>query len=284
MAIRVGIVGFGSWGKRHFESWKNISNVEIVGVYDPAYKGEKSYKSLHELIQNVEALDVVVPAESLAAVGTHAINAGRHLFLEKPVATNVIEAKDLANLAHNNSRCLSMVGFIERFNPVFGKLKSIFEKDGNPRTIFCQRSGAPTLVATQTGVLKDLAIHDIDLLRWMLGEPRSVSVRSSKGFHFGELELSFEETQALVISDCLGPKIRRWVATYDDRTIFAHFELDRWKLFDGGCDSGKEVQVTWTPPLESELRYFADCVANGTRPSPGLDDAVRALEIIGQAG
>jgi predicted dehydrogenase len=282
MVIKVGIVGFGSWGKKHFQSWKNVPKTEIVGIYDPAYR-EKSVSSLSELIQRADALDIVVPAQSLAQVGIQAVNAGKHFFLEKPVATNVIEAKRLAGLAKSRPECLSMVGFIERFNPVFERLRSIFQKDGPPRTVFCQRSGAPTLVATQTGVLKDLAIHDIDLLRWMFGEPKSVSVRSSTSFHFGELELSFGKTKALVISDCLGPKIRRWVATFDDRTVFAHFEGDRWRLYDGGCDNGREVAVTWSPPLEKELRHFADCIAAGTPPSPSIDDAVRALEIIEQA-
>jgi len=276
VAIKVGIAGFGSWGKRHFESWKKISGIEIVGIYDPVYKEKTFFGSLRELIQSAEALDVVVPAQSLAEVGTQAIEAGRHVFLEKPVATNVDEARRLASLARNNSRCLSMVGFIERFNPIFRKLNSIFEEIGKPRTIFCQRSGAPTLIARQTGVLKDLAIHDVDLLRWMLGEPNSVSIRSSRSFHFGELELSFEETEALVISDCLGPKIRRWVATFDDRTLFAHFEGNQWRLFQNET----EVPVIWTPPLEEELRYFADCLARGRPPSPSISDAVRALEII----
>jgi len=274
--IKVGIAGYGSWGKRHFESWRRISDVEIVGIYDPAFRGESFFSSLEELLQRTEALDIVVSAQSLAEVGTQAIEAGRHVFLEKPVATNIDEAKRLAKIAQDNPKCMSMVGFIERFNPVFRKLNSIFKEVGKPRTVFCQRSGAPTLVARQTGVLKDLAIHDIDLLRWMLGEPKSVSVRSSQSFHFGELELSFEGTEALVISDCLGPKIRRWVATFDDKTLFAYFEGDRWRLFD----SGTEIPVEWRPPLEEELRYFTDCLQAHRQPSPGISDAVRALEIV----
>jgi predicted dehydrogenase len=285
MTLKIGIVGFGSWGKRHFESWKNIPNIEIVGVYDPAYKGETFFGSVDELIRSSEALDIVVPAESLVETGAKAINAGRHVFLEKPVATNVENARHLAKLIEQRTGCLSMVGFIERFNPVFRKIKSIFAQDGNPRAIFCQRSGSPTLVATQAGVLKDLAIHDIDLLRWMLGEPRSVSVRSSRGFHFGELELSFDKTETLVISDCLGPKIRRWVATSNDSTLFAHFEEDRWRLLrkHGMNEQGVEIPIEWTPPLEKELRYFANCVTTGEKPTPNIHDAVRALEIIEQA-
>lgn len=279
MTVKIGIAGYGSWGKRHFESWKKISGVKIVGIYDPAYQGESFFRSLKELIQASEALDVVVPAQSLAEVGTQAIEAGRHVFLEKPVATNIDEAKRLARVARDNPRCMTMVGFIERFNPVFRKLNLIFKETGKPRTIFCQRSGAPTLIARQTGVLKDLAIHDIDLLRWMLGDPKSVSVRSSRSFHFGELELSFEETEALVISDCLGPKIRRWIVTFDDETLFAYFEGNQWKLFQ----NGREIAVTWVPPLEQELRYFAECLVNGRPPSPSIDDATRVLEIIERA-
>jgi len=286
MTIKVGIVGFGNWGKRHFESWKSISDVEIVGIYDPAHKGKLFCNSLNELIQRSEALDIVVPPQSLTEVGRKAIKAGRHVFLEKPVAIDVEDAKSLARLSDEKPTCLSMVGFIERFNPVFIRIKSIFEQDSKPTAVFCQRSGSPTFVATQTGVLKDLAIHDIDLLRWMLGEPKSVSVRSSRSFHFGELELSFEETQALIISDCLGPKIRRWVATCGDLTLFAHFEENQWRLFTkhGLNEQGTEIQVTWTPPLEAELRYFANCLTTGRHPSPSIDDAVRALEIIEQAG
>jgi len=280
VTLKVGIAGYGGWGKRHFESWKNVSGVEIVGIYDPAYQGELFFGSLKELIRSSEALDVVVPAQSLAEVGTQAIEAGRHVLLEKPVATSIEEAKRLASLAQDNPECLSMVGFIERFNPVFKKLNSIFKESGKPRTIFCQRSGAPTLVATQTGVLKDLAIHDIDLLRWMLGEPRSESVRSSQSFNFGEIELSFEGTQALVISDCCsGPKIRRWVATFNDKTFFAYFDGKQWRLFE----NEREVPVIWIPPLEEELRYFAGCLKKHTPPSPSINDAVRALEIINQA-
>lgn len=279
MTVKVGIAGYGSWGKRHFESWKKISDAEIVGIYDPAYHGESFFSSLTELVQKVEALDVVVPAQSLVEVGTQAIEAKKHVFLEKPVATNVDEAKRLARTARDNPKCMSMVGFIERFNPVFRKLNSIFKENGEPRRVFCQRSGTPTLVAKQTGVLKDLAIHDIDLLRWMFGDPKSVSVRSSRGFHFGELELSFKETEALVISDCLGPKIRRWIATFDDETLFAHLERNQWKLFQ----DGREIPVTWVPPLEQELRYFAECLIGGRAPSPSIDDAVRALEIIEKA-
>jgi predicted dehydrogenase len=279
VTFKIGIAGHGSWGKRHFESWKRISNVEIVGVYDPAFRGELFFKSLRDLIQASEVLDVVVPAQSLAEVATQALQAGRHVLIEKPVATSAGEAKRLARLARNNPGCLSMVGFIERFNPVFNKLDTIFRETRKPRTVFCQRSGAPTLVAKQTGVLKDLAIHDIDLLRWMFGDPRSVSVRSIRSFYFGELKLTFKQTQALVISDCLGPKIRRWIVTFDDQTLFAHFEGDKWRLFQ----DNEEILVTWTPPLEQELRYFAECLAKGRPPSPTIDDAARALEIIERA-
>jgi UDP-N-acetylglucosamine 3-dehydrogenase len=257
-----------------------VEGAKLIGVYDPAYRGEQFSKSLEELCAKVDALDVVVPAHALAAVTRMAIESGKDVFVEKPVAVNLNEARELANFSNRNDGSLVMVGFIERFNPVFRKLKFITELLRRPTSIFCQRSGTPTLVAHQTGVLKDLAIHDIDLLRWLLGDPIAVGVHSRKQFHFGELELSFNETSALLISDCLGPKIRRWVVNYDDKTVYAQFQGERWRMYTNGT----EIPVTWRMPLQEELNYFVDCIRNRKKPSPSIPDAVRALQIIEEVG
>ncbi len=82
-----------------------------------------------------------------------------------------------------------------------------------------------------------------------------------------------------MISDCLGPKIRRWVLTYPDDNIFAYFENSRWRLYM----NDKEVPTKWYMPLERELNYFIDCVINRRKPSPSLQDGFRILEIIENA-
>ena len=277
--ILIGQVGFGSWGKRHYESWKNIPEAKVVGIFDPAFKGRIFQKSLDALLEIADVVDIVVPAHSLAQTAIAALELSKHILVEKPMSTNVAEARRLLEAANAHRNQVAMVGFIERFNPVFVKLHSIIKQLQGHGRIFCQRSGAPTLVAKQTGVLKDLAIHDLDLLRWYLGEPEDVTIRSKEDFCLSQVEVRFRNANAIVISDCLGPKIRRWVLTYTHDGIFAYFENNRWRLYM----NNKEVHVDWHMPLQRELEYFIECVGKGVEPSPSIHDGLRMLSIIESA-
>ena len=273
--IKIGLVGFGSWGKRHYESWKKIPTADLVGIYDPAHKGKLFYKSLNQLLKIADAIDIVVPANNLVSVAIAALESSKDILIEKPMAINLKEANKLLEVTDHKSQ-LSMVGFIERFNPIFRDLQSIIPKLHGPGKIFCQRSGSPTLVTKQTGVLKDLAIHDLDLLRWYFGEPDRITIRSKDDFFLSQVEVKFGNIQAIIISDCLGPKIRRWVLTYPDDNIFAYFENSRWRLYM----NDREVPINWYMPLERELTYFIECIINATKPSPSIQDGFRILEII----
>ncbi len=277
--IKIGLVGFGSWGKRHYESWRRIPEADVVGIHDPAYRGRIFKKSLASLLKIVDAVDVVVPAESLTDVAITALESSKHVLVEKPMSTNVDEAKRLLAAANSHGSKIAMVGFIERFNPVFMRLHSIIGQLQGPGRIFCQRSGSPTLVARKAGVLKDLAIHDLDLLRWYLGEPDRVTIRSRGDFYLSQVEAKFQDVEVIVIADCLGPKIRRWVLTYVQDNIFAYFENDRWRLYMNYT----EVPVEWHMPLEQELRHFVECIEEGVQPSPSIHDGLRILEVIENA-
>lgn len=249
--------------------------MRLVGVYDPAYKGKRFFNRYEDLVSKVDAVDAVVPADSLPAVAKLAVEEGKHVFIEKPVATNHLEALELKKFCDARPEAHVMVGFIERFNPVFRRLH--FElKLSRPETIFCQRSGTPTLVAKKAGVLVDLAIHDIDLLQWILGKPTKVNVNSITDFYFGQLELFFDGTKAFIISDCLGPKVRRWAVRQNDGVIHADFYGNRWRLFVNNF----EVPVPWHEPLRQELHYFISCILRGVRPSPSVEDGVNALELL----
>jgi len=277
--LKIGLVGFGGWGKRHYESWKKIPEADVVGIYDPAYKGRIFQDSLDSLFKIADAVDVVVPAQSLAEVAIKALKSSKHVLVEKPMSTNVDEARRLLEVANSHRSQVAMVGFIERFNPIFLRLHSIIGQLRGPGRIFCQRSGSPTLVTKQTGVLKDLAIHDLDLLRWYLGEPDRVTIRSKEDFYLSQVEAKFGDIEAILISDCLGPKIRRWVLTYPQDNTFAYFENNRWRLYM----NYREVPVEWYMPLERELRYFTECTKECVQPTPSIYDGLRVLEIIEHA-
>ena len=253
-----------------------IPDAQVVGIYDPAYDGRLSQKSLESLLEIADAVDIAVPANSLAEVAISALESTKHILVEKPMSTNLKEARELVRISDSHRDQVAMVGFIERFNPVFLNLHSIIGGLQGPGKIFCQRSGSPTLVAKKTGVLKDLAVHDLDLLRWYLGEPSHVTIRSKKDFYLSQVEATFGDVEAIVISDCLGPKIRRWVLTYVQDNIFAYFENNRWRLYMNNV----EVPVDWYMPLQHELGYFVECIRERKAPSPSVYDGLRVLEII----
>lgn len=274
--IKIGLVGLGSWGKRHYESWSKIPEAKVVGIYDPAYEGRLAQKSLESLLEISDAVDIVVPANSLAEVAICALKSTKHVLVEKPMSTSLEEARELVRISDSHRDQVAMVGFIERFNPVFIKLHSIIGGLQGPGKIFCQRSGSQTLIAKKTGVLKDLAVHDLDLLRWYLGEPNHVTIRSKEAFYLSQVEATFGDVEAVVISDCLGPKIRRWVLTYAQDNIFAYFENNRWRLYMDNV----EVPIDWYMPLQRELGYFVECIRERKAPSPSVHDGLRVLEII----
>lgn len=273
--IRIGLVGYGSWGKKHFAALSRNPRADLRGVYDPAYRGEGFFDSLDDLFEEVEAVDVVVPAGSLAGIGIRAIEAGKHVFIEKPMSVNLEEALKLQEASRRNPRSKVMVGFIERFNPVFQRIREIVRAEP-PSMVFCQRSGMPASVSKQTGVILDLAIHDIDLLIWCLGMPKSARAQMEESFDWGRVELDFGRSKAMIVADCLGPKIRRWVVKLRGCAFHAHLQGDRWRLFEG--DS--EIPVEWRMPLDAELDHFLSSISNGVEPSPGIWDGIRALEVI----
>jgi len=273
--IDVGLIGFGNWGRHHYRLLSSHPKMRVVGIYDPAYRGRRFARTPEDLIEKCDSVHVVVPAESLVPMAKRVLEHDRHLFIEKPIATRVEDARELRGLARKHPESRVMVGFIERFNPVFRRLHMELGMRP-PDTIFCQRSGTPTLVARRAGVLVDLAIHDADLLLWTLGRPRRVVVNSNTDFYFGQLELLFRRTKAFVISDCLGPKVRRWVIRSRDKVIHADFRGKRWRLFLNDV----EVPLRWREPLKGEIDYFISCIEDGAQPSPGLDDGVNALSVV----
>jgi predicted dehydrogenase len=273
--VRIGLVGYGAWGKKHFAALSRNPRADLRGVYDPAYEGDGFFSSLESLLEEVEAVDIVVPAKYLTEIGIRAIEAGKHALIEKPMSINLAEALRLEGASRRNPKSMVMVGFIERFNPVFQRIRAIVKEEA-PSMIFCQRSGMPASVTRQTGVIVDLAIHDIDLLIWCLGMPKSVRAQLEESFEWGKVELDFDRSKAMIISDCLGPKVRRWVVKLRRGTLHAHFQDGEWRLFEGGS----EVPIEWRMPLDAELDHFLSSILSGTEPSPGIGDGIRALDAI----
>ncbi len=167
--LKVGVFGVGHLGKFHLNNWKEITGVEVVGFYDPHDDTAKDVSDKYQLprfidpvalIDACDAIDVVAPTNYHFEWCEKAIKKGKHVFVEKPLANTMEEARQLVKLAEE-SGIKFQVGHVERFNPAFLAVKDI---PLNPMFIEVHRLAQFNPRGTEVSVILDLMIHDIDII------------------------------------------------------------------------------------------------------------------------
>lgn len=198
--LRIGLVGAGNIARVHLEAYKNVENAEIVALCDinpetlaetaKMFGIEKTYTDEAEMLKNEEldACDVAVWNCSHASCSIMALNAGKHVLCEKPMATNAKEAQEMIDAAKKNNKLL-MIGFVLRFGDE-AKIAKDFIDNGYlgdiyySKATYLRRHGAPGGWFTDKsrsagGPVIDLGVHVIDLTRYLMGRPKALSVFAS---------------------------------------------------------------------------------------------------------
>jgi predicted dehydrogenase len=174
--IRVAVVGTGEFGRNHARVYRELADVELVGVYDENAERAgaaaqefqtTSFYSLDELRGRVDAASVAVPTVAHAAVGCRLLDMGLDVLVEKPMAVNLAEADALLQAARKNGRILQ-VGHVERFNPAVIAVEPILNR---PLFFEVHRLGVFTPRSLDVDVIYDLMIHDLDILLALVNEP-----------------------------------------------------------------------------------------------------------------
>ena len=167
--IKAGVVGAGHLGKIHLRLLEASKCYELVGFYDSdnkkskilsSEKGYRLFESMEELIEASDMIDIVTPTVFHHEVSLRAIAKKKHIFIEKPIANSVFEAKEITKAAQENG-VLGQVGHVERFNPAF---KAARRAVTNPMFIESHRLAEFNPRGTDVPVVLDLMIHDIDIL------------------------------------------------------------------------------------------------------------------------
>src|SRR5882757_6613568 len=167
--LKVGVFGVGHLGKFHLNNWKEIKNAELVGFYDPddAIAGEVAQKyqlprflDAERLMDACEVVDIIAPTPFHFSLCEKAIRKGKNVFVEKPLANTMEEARELVQLVKESNVKLQ-VGHVELFNPAYLAVKSM---QLTPMFIEVHRLAQFNPRGTEVSVILDLMIHDIDII------------------------------------------------------------------------------------------------------------------------
>jgi predicted dehydrogenase len=176
MAVRIGVIGVGALGFHHARQLRDLPNATLIGFHDSnaeraakvgAELGLAAFESLDTLLNAVDAVTVVVPTPAHFAVASKALDRGKHVLVEKPIAATIEEADAMLEIAQRKG-VLIQTGHVERFNRA---IRGALEYVDHPRFIESDRLAPFNPRGSDVAVVLDLMIHDIDLVHTLVGGP-----------------------------------------------------------------------------------------------------------------
>ncbi|MBO9619397.1 MAG: Gfo/Idh/MocA family oxidoreductase [Niabella sp.] len=311
--LKIGIVGVGHLGKFHLNNWLEIDNVEVVGFYEPndATAAEvvekykiKRFSDADEFLALCDAIDIVTPTTYHYEWCEKAIKMGRHVFVEKPFADTMDEARELVKLAKESSIKLQ-VGHVERFNPAFLSLKNVALK---PMFIEVHRLAQFNPRGTEVSVILDLMIHDIDIILSIVkSDVKRISASGvavlTETPDIANVRIEFDNgcVANLTSSRISMKKMRKMRLFQKDAYIGIDFlnkktEIIKLKestdenvfAFDIDTSAGKKTIAVANPlipevnAIKRELEEFRDAIINNTQTVVSEIDGLKAMDVAHQ--
>lgn len=278
--MKVGIAGLGFMGRTHLSAYAKLGGVQLSVV-------RVNGSSLGDAA--VHALDICLPTDLHAEAAMAALEAGKHVFCEKPMSLNKADCERMISAAERNARVL-MIGHVLRFWPEYEYLREFVESQSYGLILsatFVRRSGLPDwsrwLLEEQRsgGAVLDLLIHDIDQVLMLFGAPERVAAKS----------LGPSDTLAATFLYPKGPEVRLqggWFRgtmplsmSFQIRAQRAELQFTPQGLMlsdDTGLRRAVEVQST--DAYETEIAYFVECCENRVEPARCMPrDSAKAVAV-----
>jgi predicted dehydrogenase len=296
--LRIGVVGVGVMGSNHARVLSEMPGVKLVGIADPDQArcdlvsqrlGCATFKDAEALLNaGVDAVTIAAPTHLHRDIALDCAARGVHILVEKPIAPTVEESRAIVAAARRAGVTL-MVGHVERFNPAVQSIKRAI-KDQNILSIAITRVGPFPPRMSNVGVVIDLAVHDIDLIRWFT-ESEIVEIQPQTSSAVAERE-DIALLQFRTASGVLAHINTNWLTPFKARTIHVATR-DKYLIGDlltlqvtecfgfqpDGSYSMRHLSVGYAEPLRSEMQAFLAAIKSGESPAVTGDEAVASLEV-----
>jgi len=312
--IKIGLAGVGYLGTRHLNHLTTLKGVHVSGIWDSDPETLKKVaaefdvppaKSIDDLIDISDAIDVVTPTSTHFDVGSKVLKAGKPLFIEKPICASVAEGEGLVKLGVENGTFIQ-VGHIERFNRAFRALKDVKVK---PRFIEAHRLSTWSSRGVDVAVVHDLMIHDLDLILTLAdSEPVHVHANGvgviSDHVDIATTRIEFADGMvANVTASRISLKRMRKLRMFGANEYISLDMNEGTCEFVGATPDGETVpddvqylgaldigtrhrgifmRTTDAPEddaMRLELKAFRDSIINGTPPAVSGEDGLGALRL-----
>jgi len=316
MRIKVAVIGVGSMGRNHARVYWELPNADLVGVADTNEEiaesiatrySTKAYSDYRKMLdeQHPDAVTIAVPTSNHLEVALEVIQRGIHLLIEKPIAFNIEEGKRIIFAAEKANVKLT-VGHIERFNPAVIALKErlVAQELGHLFQVNVNRQGPLPIRINDVGVVIDLAVHDLDIMRYVTeSEIVRIYAETQCGIHSqyedmmsGSLRLSDGTIGSLLINWITPTKIREIFVTgecgmfkvdyltqdlyFYENSFVIKSQWDTLGLLRG-VHEGRMIhyQVDKREPLRSEQESFLAAIHDDAPLVVVGQDGLRALEL-----
>src|SRR6185369_2040459 len=296
--VRLGVIGVGIMGSNHARVLSDLSGVQVVGIADPTAShrallaqiiGCKVCDDTEALIElGIDAAVIAAPTHLHHDIALTCIKRGVHVLVEKPIASNVEEGRAIVAAAERAGVTL-MVGHVERFNPAVQAIKDAINGE-DILSIAITRVGPFPPRMSNVGVVIDLAVHDIDLIRWFT-ESDIVEVQTQLSSAVAERE-DIALLQFRTASGVLAHINTNWLTPFKARNVTV---ATRNKYIMGdlltrqvtecfgfqpdGSYSMRHLSVGHAEPLRAELQAFVGAIRSGKEPAVTGEEGVASLEI-----
>ena len=281
--MKVGVIGAGYWGKKHVNEYSQLGHEVIVSDllqenldFCRLNYSANPVKDYHDMLNNdeIKAVSICTPNSTHHKIATEALNAGKNILLEKPIATNTKDAEEIVNLA-NTKNLVLLIGHVFRFNNAIRKIKDLIrnKKLGRIYTVDVSWTNIEPIFPDRD-ILFDLGVHPLDMLDNIFEKTPSGIYCTGEGFRQSNAEFviinchledsfGWKDVFINIVLSWLNPvRNRKMVVVGSEKTAIVDCVKQKIQLINNHSGISEDVQIIPNNTIRDELEYFLNRCTN----------------------